>query len=85
VAEQDRPAVAAERERWRAQVIPRLDPDRVAVINETWATTNMARTHGYAPRGRRRADAARFGHGHKITGDKASAEPAGPGWRVAVD
>ena len=30
-----------------------LDPERLVFIDETWAKTNMARTHGRAPRGER--------------------------------
>lgn len=39
-----------------------LDPDRLVFIDETWAKTNMARTHGRCPRGER----LRLGipHGH---------------------
>ena len=39
-----------------------LDPQRLVFIDETWAKTNMARTHGRAPRGER----LRMGvpHGH---------------------
>lgn len=48
-------------------MIPGLDPDRVVVIDETWAKTNMARTHGYAPRGERLVDAVPFGHWHTTT------------------
>ncbi len=32
---------------------PGLDPDRLVFIDETWAKTNMARSHGWAPRGER--------------------------------
>jgi transposase len=48
-------------------VIPRLDPERVVFIDETWAKTNMTRTHGYAPRGERLIDAAPHGHWHTTT------------------
>ena len=30
---------------------PYLEPERLVFIDETWAKTNMARTHGRAPRG----------------------------------
>ena len=30
-----------------------LDPDRLVFIDETWASTNMARRYGRAPRGQR--------------------------------
>jgi transposase len=44
-----------------------LDPDRVVVIDETWAKTNMTRTHGYAPRGERLVEAVPHGHWHTTT------------------
>ncbi len=51
--EQKRPDVAAKRRRWRAEVMPRLDPARLVFLDETAAKTTMARTHGYAPKGER--------------------------------
>jgi transposase len=48
-------------------VIPRIDPERVVFIDETWAKTNMTRTHGYAPKGERLIDAAPHGHWHTTT------------------
>ena len=30
-----------------------LDPERLVFIDETWASTNMARLHGRAPKGER--------------------------------
>jgi transposase len=48
-------------------VIPALDPDRLVFIDETWAKTNMTRTHGYAPKGERLIDAAPHGHWHTTT------------------
>lgn len=51
--EQKRPDVAAKRERWREEVMPTLDPARLVFLDETAAKTNMARTHGYAPKGER--------------------------------
>ena len=47
--------------------MPGLDAGRVVVIDETWAKTNMARTHGYAPRGQRLVDTAPHGHWHTTT------------------
>jgi transposase len=52
-AERSRPDVAARREGWRGEVMPGLDAGRLVFIDETAAKTDMARTHGYAPRGRR--------------------------------
>jgi transposase len=66
-AEQDRPDVATGRAAWRAEVAPGLDPQRLVFIDETWAETNMTRTHGYAPRGERLVDAAPHGHWHTTT------------------
>jgi DDE superfamily endonuclease len=45
--------VAARRDQWRDAVMPGLDAGRVVFIDETAAKTDMARTHGYAPRGQR--------------------------------
>ena len=39
-----------------------LDPERLVFIDETWASTNMARTHGRAPRGERLRAPVPFGH-----------------------
>ena len=44
--------MARKRERWRRWQ-HRLDPARLVFIDETWAKTNMTRTHGRAPRGER--------------------------------
>jgi transposase len=52
-AERSRPDVAARRAEWRSEVMPGLDAGRVVFIDETAAKTDIARTHGYAPRGRR--------------------------------
>jgi transposase len=51
--EQSRPDVAARREQWRREVMPKLDPAKLVFLDETAAKTNMSRTHGYAPRGER--------------------------------
>jgi transposase len=40
---------------------------KLVFLDETWAKTNMTRTHGYAPRGQRLADAAPHGHWHTTT------------------
>ncbi len=39
-----------------------LDPERLVFIDETWATTNMARTRGRAPRGQRLRMGVPYGH-----------------------
>jgi hypothetical protein len=42
----DRPDIARRRAQWQGLV----DPARLVFIDETWAKTNMTRTHGRAPR-----------------------------------
>ena len=39
-----------------------LDPDRLVFIDETWASTNMARRRGRAPRGQRLRMSVPHGH-----------------------
>jgi transposase len=51
-SEQDRPDVARRRARWKAHQ-GKLDPSRLVFIDETWAKTNMTRSHGRSPRGQR--------------------------------
>jgi transposase len=49
------------RELWRENQ-PELDPRRLVFIDETWTTTNMARSRGRSPRGRRCVDSVPHGH-----------------------
>ena len=60
-SEQDRPDILKRREDWFEGQLD-LDPERLVFIDETWASTNMARRRGRAPRGER----LRVGipHGH---------------------
>jgi hypothetical protein len=51
-AEQDRPDVLKRRKAWFEGQLD-LDPERLVFIDETWASTNMARRDGRALRGRR--------------------------------
>jgi transposase len=51
-AEQDRPDVLTRRWAWFEEQ-PDLEPERLVFIDETWASTKMARTHGRARRGKR--------------------------------
>src|SRR3954451_21624016 len=51
-AEQDRADIARRRARWKLHQ-GRLDPRRLVFIDETWAKTNMTRTHGRSARGTR--------------------------------
>ena len=44
---------------------PDLDPGKLVFIDETWTTTNMARTHGRSRRGERLRMG--FPHGHVWT------------------
>ena len=46
---------------WR-QRQPALSPERLVFIDETWATTTMARSHGRARRGQRLVAAVPHGH-----------------------
>ena len=60
-AEQDRPDVLGRRWAW-FEGQPDLDPAKLVFVDETWATTNMARTHGRAPRGERLRAGVPRGH-----------------------
>jgi hypothetical protein len=60
-AERDRPDVAAKRVEWEAKQ-PALDPAKLKFIDETWASTNMARSHGRSPRGERLVGTVPHGH-----------------------
>src|SRR6476661_10389990 len=62
--EQDRPDVARRRARWKRHQ-GRVDPKRLVFVDETWAKTNMTRTHGRALRGQRLV--ARVPHGRWTT------------------
>ena len=59
--EQDRPDVLSRRQAWFESQLDR-EPERLVFIDETWASTNMARTHGRAPRGERLRAPVPFGH-----------------------
>jgi transposase len=48
--EQDRPDIARRRAWWRRHQ-SKIDPARLVFIDETWAKTNMTRTHGWWRRG----------------------------------
>jgi len=60
-AEQARPDVAQARAAWR-EIQPSMNPVRLVFIDETWATTNMARRYGRAPRGERVIASVPHGH-----------------------
>ena len=63
-AEQQRADVAAAREAWFEQQLD-LDPTKLVFIDETGATTKMARLRGRAPKGQRCV--ASVPHGHWMT------------------
>ena len=58
--------MARKRERWKRWQA-RLDPARLVFIDETWAKTNMTRTHGRCARGRRLVDKVPHGHWKTLT------------------
>jgi hypothetical protein len=60
-AEQDRPDVLRRREAWR-EGRGELDPTRLVFIDETWASTNMARKRGRARKGKRLRVGIPYGH-----------------------
>jgi transposase len=58
--------VARRRVQWK-KYQARLDPSRLVFIDETWAKTNMTRTHGRAPRGERLIGKVPHGRWHTLT------------------
>jgi len=60
-AEQNRPDILKRRGDWFDAQLD-LDPDRLVFIDETWASTNMARRRGRAPRGERLRAGIPYGH-----------------------
>jgi transposase len=65
-AEQERADVAAARRAWR-ELQPKLNPEKLVFLDETWTTTNMARRRGRSPRGKRLRAAVPHGHWHTST------------------
>ncbi len=65
-AEQDRPDILKRREAWFEGQLD-LDPEKLVFIDESWASTNMARHHGRAPRGERLHAAVPHGHWQTTT------------------
>jgi len=53
--------VKQKRDEWQAEQ-PALDPDRLVFLDETWASTNMTRTHGRCPVGERLVMTVPHGH-----------------------
>jgi transposase len=60
-SEQDRPDILSQREDWFEEQ-PDLDPERLVFIDETWASTNMARRHGRCAKGERLRVGVPHGH-----------------------
>jgi transposase len=65
-SEQDRADVARRRAQWK-KYQGRLDPARLVFIDETWAKTNMTRTHGRCARGQRLVAKAPHGRWRTLT------------------
>jgi transposase len=65
-AEQERPDVAEARVRWKNEQ-PRLDPAKLVFVDESGASTKMARLYGRAKRGRRVIGRVPFGHWKTVT------------------
>jgi transposase len=65
-SEQDRRDVARRRASWK-RYQDRLDPERLVFVDETWAKTNMLRTHGRCRRGERLKAKAPHGHWKTLT------------------
>jgi transposase len=60
-SEQEREDVQQARDKWR-QEQPGCESDKLVFLDETWATTNMTRTHGRSSRGQRCVSAVPHGH-----------------------
>lgn len=58
--------MARRRAQWK-KYQGRLDPRHLVFIDETWAKTNMTRTHGRAPRGKRLVAKAPHGRWRTLT------------------
>ena len=65
-AEQERPDILKQREAWFDGQLD-LDPERLIFIDETWASTNMARLRGRAPMGERLRAGIPYGHWRTTT------------------
>ena len=63
-SEQERADVARRRRQWKERQ-GRVSAARLVFIDETWAKTNMTRTHGRCARGQRLV--AKVPHGHRKT------------------
>jgi transposase len=58
--------VRQQRQEWAA-ALPGLDPGKLVFLDETWASTNLGRLYGRAPRGERLVEAVPHGHWQTTT------------------
>lgn len=65
-AEQERPDVAEARRHWKDQQA-RVDPAKLVFVDESGASTQMARLYGRAKRGRRVVSRIPWGHWKTVT------------------
>ena len=65
-AEQERPDVAEARRQWKDDQT-KLDPAKLIFVDETGASTQMARLYGRAKRGRRVVNRMPWGHWKTVT------------------
>lgn len=65
-AEQEREDVDEARRAW-AELQKTLDPARLVFLDETWATTALTPTRGWAPKGERLVCTVPHGHWHTTT------------------
>jgi transposase len=65
-SEQDRHDVARRRRQWK-QYQASVDAKRLVFVDETWAKTNMTRTHGRCPKGQRLVAKVPYGHWKTLT------------------
>jgi transposase len=65
-AEQERPDVAEARRQWKNEQA-RLEPAKLVFVDETGASTQMARLYGRAKRGRRVVSRIPWGHWKTVT------------------
>ena len=54
------------RDEWKTSQA-KLDPKKLVFLDETWASTNMTRTHGRCPQGQRLVMSVPHGHGKTTT------------------
>ena len=91
-AEQDRPDIVKRRQAWFDAQLD-LDPERLIFIDETWASTKMARRYGRCARGERLRVGVPHGHwktttfvaGLRINGIAAPFVLDGPINRIAFE